>query len=412
MFYLILIICNIQILLGLYQYYYKIYNDKDLEYNKTINIIYIILNVLLIIFLYIKLRPYLLKLFMSNIKNKSKYKQKGGNIITEDISNDEFNNRYIRVSNNFGQNNCGIFLDKEDNTKILKCYQKQPNIDNIQDANTLLQQKKIQIFPIIHKLIQSNNKFYIYMDKFDGDLTQLCLNVLVNILVDTDEFKLYKDDILMIINLKINIINIYDTETILHLISKLNFINNITKEIFENFIKQLFIQWNKLLADNISMQIIRQYLILRSIGYYYSDMKFDNFAYKLSDMPLNNHLPLDNIDDFSFKLNDKTVDIKVFKSIDNDNIFYSEFLQKYLYIYIIDWDSGLFKYNGTYSNIKYYKQIEDNFKNMGILGQYKMVNLFNTHVIFKQKNLINSEIYLKLSDNIKVILSQDYSHLI
>ena len=110
---------------------------------------------------------------------KTLTEQWGGEIPIETIpSMNEFNAVWKPVSN-YGQNNCGIFLNAENKQKLVKCLfssneLRKPN-DLVVNINRMAH---FHIFPEIYRYFRiaddpKKGEIFIEMERFDGDLSDL-----------------------------------------------------------------------------------------------------------------------------------------------------------------------------------------------------------------------------------------------
>ena len=216
---------------------------------------------------------------------------------------------WIEISNN-GQHNDGIFINIDDPSIIMKCGTSINKYVEIINSQVKLFPK--QISNCIH-----NNKSSLIMERLDGDITALYFNifpdyVLKNMLNINDQTK---KDIKNLFNIKIPttilpIIPINEHNDLLIEISK-NI--EITLDLYDTFIKQLIILWHEY-HKLIVKEIVKIQLKLIELNFNYTDFKFDNFGYKLTDNPLEDDYRKDNV---------------------------PIILGKYLYVFFIDPESGL-----------------------------------------------------------------------
>ncbi len=311
---------------------------------------------------------------------------------------------------NSGQHNCGIFLSDIYPNYIVKCGSSNNEIVN--EIN-----KQIKLFPNIINSTIINNENYITMEKLDGDITsiffdmfpKIVLNKMINERKINEEqkqniFILFKykiqsttnityidiDKIMLECLLDNNFYNQYinylklnnyikyenntftingktftyqiDYDNYEEFEKKYNYIkkklqtiitiNNITIELYDEFINRVL----ELLYEHHTMifnEMIKKSLLLTSIGYYYSDNKFDNYGYILSNTQIND------------------LDVPIF-------------MDKYFYVYFLDWDSGLIKLNTTSDYNSIYTHIIDHVqsksKYFSVNGQNKL-SIINTDII-------------------------------
>ena len=227
--------------------------------------------------------------------------------------------------NNNGQHNCGIYTHASDTTLIMKCVLgtncKTPEWD---DVNS-----KSHIFPIIKdkKIDQKTQKCFIIMERFDGDITSIYFNLLPDMVLksiskDNETIRQMKQLFDIKTPATMNpIIPVAQRTNILASINRSGTI--LTDKLYKQFIERLTQEWQKYHII-ITNEIVRVLLKLLELDYYYNDMKFDNFAYKLSDTIIEDDFRKDNVP-------------KIFNN-------------KYFYVYIIDPESGL---HSLHNSIKY-----------------------------------------------------------
>ena len=379
------------------------------------------------------------------LKYKSKYlnlkhKKQHGGMTVIDREDDSFLSEYSSVKNS-GQKNCGIFLNNnKDIKKIIKCENPDTTFFNLIE-NIKKKYPNYTILPEIYNIYKYNDKHYIEMEKFNGDVTQLLFEILPKEILKTrdlseDNKKLFYDIFFSMIpktvslesfiqriyveplnnylyqnqdelseiikidkcnnklellkdtekeNLKIQ----YDSKKINSIIyySKFSEINNkynnikmnkyrgkdnklyninpynnkfkdyidnlkiiesinINYEEYESFIKAFETELFKIL-ETVRQQITRINILLSIIGLTYSDPKIDNYGFILLDTN-KTHLGINW----------------------TNNNFYG----KFIFITLLDWESGLSKFNESDS-----KNIIENFNyfNMTKYGQYYLVNLIS-----------------------------------
>jgi len=309
----------------------------------------------------------------SSKKKSIKKKYDAGKIdkIDKIDKEDDYLKNWKKIDNK-GQNNCGIFINSENN-RILKCesfHIKSEELSNL-DLDLIISQK----YSIINSFLESGGeklspkiyyvkyilnglKIHIYteMEKLDGDITSYFLDKISESVIKEDavikEFDAdIKNDIIYIFNLQQNStsgnkINSYDLkkikdyekietldavadiknkDDIIKLYEQLNN-TKLTEEIYCKFISAYSLKLQKKLKE-INKKLKELDKELKEIGFSYHDRKFDNFGYKIKD--------------------DK----------DKDDID----------IYVLDWTSGLrddVEYNDRYL-----------LKSYSINGQYNLYNL-------------------------------------
>jgi len=320
---------------------------------------------------------------------------------------------------NPGQRNCGIFLSDVYPTYILKCedHVDQSKLDTVIEIN-----KKIKLFPNIINFTKIEKKNYTTMDKLDGDITNIYFNLFPKIvfqnmiakgvitkkqeetLFDIFLSKIYyfgenKKQIMFsidkfildrLINPEIHRLYIeylHANPQIRHEISNITiggheykgiYISDIEREdadyykykeqlsrilnftgislkLYDTFINDLIELWNSH-HEIISKEIIKIKILLLRLGYDWGDNKLDNFGYILSNTPL---------DDFR---KDKVP--KIF--------------DKYLYVYFLDWGSGLFdSYDMQYELRNIIGEVNNGLKLYSAHGQHVFTKI-------SSKNLSNS----------------------
>ena len=167
-------------------------------------------------------------------------------------------------------------------------------------------------------------------------------------------------------------------------------LNPISEELFDNFISRLYEKIDYYMPLLIK-EILKINLELIKIGFYHYDNKFDNYGFKLINKE-------EKIDDGFERLNLPEID------------------GKFIYIYFLDWDSGLYELITT-RNSKYnenYKIISEEFAKIYNDAYEKIIGKININFDFglfggrKLKSAIESIIndsYIKL-DTVENILSQ------
>ena len=89
--------------------------------------------------------------------------------------------RYIQQSN-YGQQNCGIFIGYEEHQgRLIKC-----TLTHHKIIDTVKQNQQIfsNVFPDIYNYYESEGKWYLEMEKLDGDLTKLIFKILMKKSID------------------------------------------------------------------------------------------------------------------------------------------------------------------------------------------------------------------------------------
>ena len=266
-----------------------------------------------------------------NIKNKQISKELNEIFVRRSenkilYSNNE-NNTFLLGWNeieNSGQKNCGIYLNVDKPNLIMKCE----HVDKPKILSLLQIREKIPQIKLFPKIYEIHNNKYIIMDKLDGDLTQLCFEILPKEILRLDAQ--YNGQEIQILNYlkKIN--------------PKKKKINNLSEkpEIFDVFFNT-FIQQLKYLLQFLTFHLIYLEFILGYTGFIYKDRKLDNYAFKFDDEDINgkfgkfgNHF-----------LNNKTY----FKRILPGSIFATQFID----VMFLDWNSGLYPISSE-NNYLYY----------------------------------------------------------
>lgn len=352
-----------------------------------------------------------------NLKNNDRKLMNGGGLIK--YENLDFLKDWEKI-NTMGQNNCGIYLSDKHPKRILKCVTSGTSGSTITEVNKLLSIKNYHIFPDIHNIYEKENgNSFVEMEKFDGDITDFLYKIIPKMILDelnvTDEIKqdlwkayrckipktmdddeslkVYLDDITIYLYNNRDQIKTFIRQFNNHDFSDNNdfIFNNIKvnkyirpKMIIENIIKLIKINDNfkdskisynqyeyfmKRINEEIIKylpklrdQIIMLKICLLEINFKYIDNKLDNFAYVLSDNPIK-HL------DKNWK-NNKIGD-------------------KYFYVYIIDWDSGLFELsNDIYYMNRIIDEFNGNLQYYTKYGQYNM-NSIGSKLFNLDENIMN-----------------------
>jgi len=318
-----------------------------------------------------------------------------------------------RPIENSGQHNCGIYTSELYPKYILKCGGSIYNemIDQIKKIND-----KIQLFPNILDSCIINKQRFTTMQKLDGDITNIYFNLLPKMilknmteegLITTEEQKttllglflgkcnytmsnsndiyIYLDKFTfdrlrdpeihelylkyfsenqhvleqkVEIPIKENTYQVYNRSSIDLIntdfqqtkatINKIKTMYGISLELYDTFMTKLQAEWASH-HEVITKEMIKIKLLLFNEGYVYEDNKFDNFGYILSNIP---------IDDY-----------RKFKA---PRILGG----RYLYVYLLDWDSG-FSNVWNDGSIDLKKIIDDvnNGMNFTANGQYRLSNM-------------------------------------
>ena len=361
-----------------------------------------------------------------NYKKKYQIKKKmiGGAINVVHIDNTSFLSEWVKIPDS-GQFNCGIYIKQTDKNVILKCIDIQPNIELLNTVTLL--NTDYEIFPTIYKVLEAPSKSFIEMHKFNGDLTHILLDIIPNICANTfiasgwphdivyDFIKIFNlmlpntkysnridsqlksirtreelTDLAQLICESKNNLVIYNGTTYKYLsfcdiiyhssiIEKISSLSKsrVTLKYYTDFITELqkyFKQYLSYFRDQYLMILLQ----LTFKNYFYSDEKFDNFAYTLHDQPL-------KIDEVIFK----------------DHIINEQYFQ----LHIIDWDSGLMPISdATYTQME--KNYNNYLLNFSINGQY---NLKHFGKSLCDTETINSLFNNNLTGDVKQILTSDFT---
>lgn len=272
---------------------------------------------------------------------------------------------------NAGQQNCGIYLSDIHKDKIIKCnnscYDTKEKL--VEEIN-----KQMHIFPTIY---ETKNERHVLMERFDGDITDLLFKVLPRKILDDMEAinpNLQNDIYLIFRGLMNHTMKNDDSFTYnIELLEKLKE-SKLTLQTYLNFFNFFKKELNKILPF-IQNQILLLHIQLFKLGFSYGDHKFDNFAYKLSPTPIK-HLGY--------------------------NINKSKFFDKYISVYIIDWDSGLSKiYDTNNFNIGDYYGYDKNDPDAEININKEIKSLENITKITKDNNDIIKGYFSKARELIK-----------
>lgn len=371
------------------------------------------------------------------------------NIIKYD--NKDFLNNWTKIPN-AGQRNCGIFISSEKPNRLLKGG---TDGEEVADLNKkMIDIGSHRVFPEIYKTYRSNEKnsknkrtSYVEMERFNGDITDMLFKYLSKYIikkyfnenfqcskdVQTDLYDLFRASIPMTMGNPMEM-NVYldktakyffeypnEIETFEKLynsfdeekIDSMEFIefNNIkipsyntpseirqsvnrlkkirkrfknsklTEKIYSKFIKYLSNEINFLMPE-ISKQIFMIKYKLLSAGYTYLDNKLDNYVFKIST---------EQYEHFGIEFKNNCL-----------------FDDKYFYVYVIDWDSGLFKINDEDYKCKLatlLSEFNECFLNYSIHGQYSLKYSISNSLVQCNKNMGN---FLKLPEEIHKIISKSY----
>jgi hypothetical protein len=372
------------------------------------------------------------------LKYKNKYlqlkNQHGGYVL--DLS------EWTKIEN-LGQQNCGIFESIKYPNYILKCNLIQSKLQK--DVEIINQ--SIKLFPtIIDSTVINEDGFskqYITMEKLNGDITSIFFDLFpkkvlqdmiaehmineeqskniftlflgkcsktfhyskelqldinkftLNCLQDPEIYTLYIEYIkanpdVILTNHTFTIKEIEYTNWILSIkqeeenfkdlqskILQIQKITNITLDLYDSFISKLTDLWS-VNFEIIMKEIIKIKLLLAKLDYSYNDNKLDNYGYIL--------------------LETKIIDEETSRQYNTPKIF-----NKYLYVYFLDFDSGLYKYKNPddkLNEINHMIKVYNN-KNYAVNGQYSLKTINSNKLrmsqdisldTFTTNNNINPEI--------------------
>lgn len=170
----------------------------------------------------------------------------------------------------YGQRNCGIFLSDRYPDLILKCDSYDPTVEIVKDVIN----PQIQLFPDIVDVSKYDGKIYITMQKLDGDITNYYIKYLLDQVLKTHP---KKDQLNEIFNLKLR--GPYSISLSSKDIARLNSYT-VTEPEYDRFIEQLYGLWTTA-HKTVMKEVIKIRLDLFSLGYKYTDNKFDNYGFNL-----------------------------------------------------------------------------------------------------------------------------------
>jgi hypothetical protein len=322
--------------------------------------------------------------------------QKGG-YINHKYDDLKFLDNWDEIKNS-GQQNCGIFINKNKPKKIIKCTKSSHKLD---DADKINKESKTNIFPEIYQIYTIDKNQYIEMEKFDGDVTDLLLHKSINIILKQININdQQRSDIKFLYNAMTpyttlpqgpnfwmyNFTYLPNDSTIQETIKSENFIDlanrlknsTITSNMYDLFFNHLQDFLTKIIPE-VTKQIFMLRYSLIKLGFEYNDNKYDNYAYDLLDYKKN------------------------YLEINWSN---NKFNNINFYIHIIDWDSGLFKIEQDEEEIKWSQdkliRYFNNTELFSIHGQYSLRTI--------NKKLVTSDSPLKshFLPEIFKIISKDY----
>jgi hypothetical protein len=312
-------------------------------------------------------------MYKKYIKYKNKYlnlKQiKGGNKLLEGWSDIP----------NTGRQNCGIFINLKEKDKIMKCSGTIANINAVNNIND-----KIHLFPIIYSVDQLDLNYYTIMEKLDGDISDIFYKFIPNNIINKlDLEKDIKYDIMQLFKLKINgqkkffyIENIKENSILEEFKN-----SKVSLKLFDTVIEKI-IYTIKNNYQNIIEGMFDLKFKLYTLGYTYTDNKFDNFGYKFADEGI--------------------------KILDKKFIFY-----------FLDYDSGLGEFNNNEDKSNYIKtilyELNNKYITYGINGGYNLTTFLDSYIHFGIKSyspiVYNLPIdnFLDIPDDIYKILIKKYN---
>jgi len=288
---------------------------------------------------------------------------------------------------NSGQQNCGIFVSNEPwkEKYIIKCERGDlRNDEKLKDAieiNSIFQNKGMLLFPRIpDKPVYdaTNNKTYIKMEKFDGDVTQMLYERLAKLSIkklNVDNST--ADALYAVYRFKMPATVGRDDKQLLDKLIQTS-ANTLKFETYDAFMKQFEEDLRKMLHE-VGKQIYTILMKMIEVGYYYADNKFDNYGFTLSDK------------------NEKHLDVMW----ENNKIG-----DKYFFIRLLDWGSGLEKIEDTDKQQKIYNVADfydSNFQNFSKYGQYNSYTL--TGFTVESVNLMKT---IQMSGDLKKIINTEY----
>ena len=384
---------------------------------------------------------------MSYYKKYLKYKNKYLELKNQTGGNYTLRLREWAQIENSGQRNCGIFLSSVYPKYLLKCGTNSELISWVNEINA-----SVQLFPKIIDNTKIGEHNYTTMQKLDGDITSIFFNLFPKIIlakmlnkkIITEE---QKENILIIFEGKIsNTMNnsksfngLYDNEltfdylhdfdvffiyieylranpesinktTIITIkgktYEKYNFdiqrtikryedqkqllkkiqkiMQNITYKLYDNFMKELTEMWNNY-YEIITKEIIKIKLILQERQYRYIDNKLDNYGYILSVTP--------KMDDYR-------------------NFHAPKIFNQYLYVYLLDPDSGLLKIEDSndlnFNQDNLIQDINSGMRYYSVNGQYP-ITIINASVLPWTEDIHLDFKLLELNDDVKKILETTYT---
>jgi hypothetical protein len=298
---------------------------------------------------------------------------------------------WVKVPNS-GQQNCGIFLNESYPSSIIKCESSyvKPSIDFAFDlqATILLFPKYIEI-----KVSPDGRNLFTFMDKLEGDLTKLIQIKLDQSLIDFLESKSLEEDV------KKQYINLFDLKT--RFSNKFTDYNTITlrsnllaalpddstninaeirssdsfgasktlyqilgtfteikKETFDELMLYINTNLDALLAP-LHKEICRiEYELFKNRSRVYRDLKYDNFGFKSSPIPLEHDFRKEN----------------VFK--------YKDF---FIYTYFLDPASGI-SLVGTDNEMDLLSIVNENKYDYSVYGGYTLGRIFIENPLLRGAN--------------------------
>ena len=385
---------------------------------------------------------------MSYYEKYLKYKNKYLELKNQTGGNYTLNlKEWVEIENS-GQQNCGIFLSSVYPKYLLKCGTNSEKISWVNQINDI-----VQLFPKIIDNTKIDEHNYTTMQKLDGDITSIFFNLIPKIIlakmlekeIINEEQKenlliifegkisntknksksfygLYDDELtfdylhdndiflIYIDYLRANPERIKETTKItikgktyekynfdieqtkktyedqMQLLRKIQKImQNITFELYENFMKELTEMWNNY-YEIITKEIIKIKLILQKINFMYVDNKLDNYGYILSVTPI--------IDDYR-------------------NFRAPKIFNQYLYVYLLDHDSGLdiIRDQGYLEDDqrKLIREINSGMDYYSVNGQYPITRINASVLPWNTEDIYLDFKLLGLNDDVKKILETTYT---
>lgn len=216
------------------------------------------------------------------------------------------------------------------------------------------------------------------MEKFDGDVTQMLYERLAKLSIkklNVDNST--ADALYALYRFKMPATVGRDDKQLLDKLIQTS-ANTLKFETYNAFMKQFEEDLRKMLHE-VGKQIYTILMKMIEVGYYYADNKFDNYGFTLSDK------------------NEKHLDVMW----ENNKIG-----DKYFFIRLLDWGSGLEKIEETDKQQKIYNVsdfYDSNFQNFSKYGQYNSYTL--TGLTVESVNLMKT---IQMSGDLKKIINTEY----